>query len=52
MRLIAYLRLLRARPAESRAEHLILPIDRDQTGTATWGLTISIVAVLLLFVVS
>jgi hypothetical protein len=40
-RLIAYVRLRSARPAVSQPEHLILPIDRDQTaaemnGTAIW----------------
>lgn len=39
-RLIAYVRLLRARPAASRPEHLILPIDRDQTAAEMNGIAI------------
>jgi len=39
-RLIAYLRLLRARPSANRPEHLILPIDRDQTSAEMNGIAI------------
>jgi len=39
-RLIAYARLLRARPPANRPEHLILPIDRDQTAAEMNGIAI------------
>jgi len=39
-RLIAYVRLLRARPSANRPEHLILPIDRDQTASEMNGIAI------------
>src|SRR6476620_7699211 len=39
-RLIAYVRLFRARPAANQPEHLILPIDRDQTAAEMNGIAI------------
>jgi hypothetical protein len=39
-RLIAYVRLRGARSAASRPEHLILPIDRDQTAAEMNGIAI------------
>lgn len=39
-RLIAYIRLRGARPAANKPEHLILPIDRDQTAAEMNGVAI------------
>ena len=39
-RLIAYVRLRCARPTANRPEHLILPIDRDQTAAEMNGIAI------------